>query len=127
MAEEIPEDAPQFLKDYHDYYKTERGYHPRSLNSNDGWCVTANMPYANTRFMHYLEETLTPIMILHGENAHSLYMGKAAYDRLAAGLYPDNKKLVIVPGATHCDLYDGGGKNAIDWAMLTDFFTRSFQ
>ena len=126
VPDKLPEDAPQFQKDYYDYYKTDRGYHPRSLNSNDGWCVTASIPYGNTRFMHYLEEVESPIMILHGEKAHSFYMGSAAYDRLHNGLYPDNKEFVIIPGASHCDLYDGGKNHVIDWAMIADFFQRSF-
>ena len=115
VAETIPDDAPQFLKDYHDYYKTKRGYHPRSLNSNNGWAVQSNTSMMNTRLFTYSNEIRNAVMIIHGENAHSCYMGKDAYNNMIKdSKYTDNKKLVIVPNATHCDLYDQKDKIPFD-------------
>lgn len=125
VADVIPEGAPEFLHDYWDYYKTPRGYASRSLNSNDGWDVTGTQAYADTRFLTYIDEIEAPAMVMHGEHAHSLYMGKAAYEKMAAGPYGGNKRLVIVPGAVHCDLYDGGDGGFIDWEMLAGFFDES--
>lgn len=123
VADPIPEGAPEFLHDYWDYYKTSRGYAARSLNSNEGWDVTGTQAYADTRFLTYIDEIETPVMVMHGEHAHSLYMGKNAYEKMAAGPFADNKQLVIVPGAVHCDLYDGGENDCIDWKMLAGFFS----
>ena len=107
VVDPLPEDAPIFVKDYYAYYKTPRGYHPRSLNSNGGWAVQSNTSMMNTKLFTYLSEIRNAVMIVHGENAHSCYMGKDAYnDMIKDSKYTDNKKLVIVPGATHCDLYD---------------------
>jgi len=107
VQENIPDDAPQFLKDYHAYYKTQRGYHPRSLNSNSGWAMQANTSMMNTRLFTYSNEIRNAVMIVHGENAHSCYMGKDAYSNMIKdSKYTDNKELVIIPNATHCDLYD---------------------
>lgn len=126
VAETVPESAPQFMHDYWDYYKTPRGYAARSLNSNDGWDVTGTQAYADTRFLTYIDEIEAPVMVMHGEKAHSRYMGETAYETMAAGSYAANKQLVIVPGAVHCDLYDGGNGHYIDWDMITEFFTKSF-
>ncbi len=130
VVDPLPADAPQFVQDYYAYYKQPRGYHPRSLNSNGGWAITSSISWANARFMHYIGEIASPVMVMHGEKAHSLYMGKSAYEALAAGTHPENKKLVVVPGAVHCDLYDGGpeatnGKGGfIPWDTLVDFFQK---
>ena len=126
VADVVPEGAPEFLHDYWDYYKTPRGYASRSLNSNDGWDVTGTQAYADTRFLTYIDEIEAPVMVMHGEHAHSLYMGKGAYEKMASGPYGENKQLIIVPGAVHCDLYDGGEGDLIDWDMLERFFNESF-
>lgn len=127
VADVIPEGAPEFMHDYWDYYKTPRGYAKRSLNSNEGWDATGTQAYADTRFLTYIDEIEAPVMVLHGEHAHSLYMGKAAYEKMVAGPYAANKQLVIVPGAVHCDLYDGGEHDFIDWDMLAAFLDESMR
>ena len=115
VVDPLPEEAPQFLKDYHAYYKTTRGYHPRSLNSNNGWAVQSNSSMMNTRLFTYSNEIRNAVMIVHGENAHSCYMGKDAYNNMIKdSKYTDNKELVIVPNATHCDLYDQKDKIPFD-------------
>lgn len=106
----LPEDAPQFVKDYYAYYKTERGYHKRSLNSNDGWNTTSSLSFLNMPLMTYIGEIGSAVMIVHGEKAHSRYFGEDAFKRLKG----DNKKLVIVPGANHTDLYDNMEKIPFD-------------
>ena len=118
VPEVLPEDAPWFFQGYHDYYKTPRGYHPRSVNSTDGFTVSSRLSLLNTPLMAYAGEIEGAVMVLHGENAHSRYFGEAAYAKLKG----DNKELVIVPGADHCDLYDGGGKDAIPFDRIADFF-----
>lgn len=95
-------DAPQFLKDYYDYYKTKRGYHERSINSGLGWNLTSSLSFINSQILLYAGEIRNAVLIVHGENAHSRYMGEDAFKLLKG----DNKQLVIVPGASHCDLYD---------------------
>ncbi|MDD2952475.1 MAG: alpha/beta hydrolase [Parabacteroides sp.] len=102
VIDPLPEDAPQFVKDYHAYYKTQRGYHPRSLNSNNGWNVTSNLPFLNFKFFEYADELERAVMIVHGDKAHSFYFGKDVHTLLKG----TNKELVIVPGANHTDLYD---------------------
>ena len=97
-----PDDAPQFVKDYHAYYKTPRGYHVRSGNSTDGWNTTSALPFMNFRFFQYASELDNAVMIVHGENAHSRYFGEDTFKLL----HGDNKELLIVADATHCDLYD---------------------
>ena len=115
VIDPLPEDAPQFLKDYHAYYKTSRGYHKRSLNSNGGWTIQTNTSMMNVRLLHYSNEIRSAVMIVHGENAHSCYMGKDAYSNMIKdSKYTNNKKLVIVPNATHCDLYDQKDKIPFD-------------
>lgn len=120
VVDPLPADAPFFVKDYYDYYKTPRGYHPRSLNSNDGWNVIGTQSFLNQPILAYADEIETAAMVLHGDAAHSCYMGKDAFAQLKG----DNKELVLVPGAVHTDLYDGGGKNAIPWDGLQAFFER---
>jgi len=126
VADIIPDEAPQFLKDYHAYYKTERGYHPRSLNSNNGWAAQTNTSMMNTRLFEYSNEIRNAVMIVHGENAHSCYMGKDAYNNMIKGSkYTDNKELVIVPNATHCDLYDQ--KDIIPFDKIEDFLRKNLK
>ena len=115
VIDPLPEDAPQFVKDYYAYYKMPRGYHKRSLNSNNGWAVQSNTSMMNTRLFKYSNEIRNAVRIVHGENAHSCYMGKDAYNNLIKdNKYTDNKELVIVPNATHCDLYDQKDKIPFD-------------
>ncbi|MBR1534345.1 MAG: alpha/beta hydrolase [Ruminococcus sp.] len=113
------EDAPDFVRQYSQYYRV-RAYHPRSLNSNNGWNVTAGMSLMNTRLLTYASEIRSSVLLIHGENAHSRYMSEDAFTLLKG----DNKELVIIPGANHTDLYDGGGKDAIPFDKLEAFFTK---
>ena len=117
VVDPLPEDAPFFVKDYHDYYKTPRGYHVRSLNSNDGWCASSCSSLMNTRLFTYAGEIDSAVMLVHGEKAHSCYMSRDAFQLLKG----DNKELLIVPDAVHTDLYDGGGKNAIPFDKIESF------
>lgn len=115
VIDPLPEEVPQFLKDYHAYYKTPRGYHKRSLNSNGGWAIQTNTSMMNVRLFHYSNEIRSAVMIVHGEKAHSCYMGKDAYSNMIKdNKYTDNKELVIVSNATHCDLYDQKDKIPFD-------------
>ena len=98
----VPADAPQFVRDYHAYYKTSRGYHARSLNSTQGWNATSNLAFLNAPILAYAAEIRSAVMVVHGEKAHSRYMGEDAFKKLQG----DNKRLLIVPGANHTDLYD---------------------
>lgn len=139
VVDPLPEDAPQFVKDYHAYYKTPRGYHKRSGNSNDGWRTTGCQAYANTRFLYYINEIRSAVLIVHGEKAHSRYFGESAFrymmDGKAEGYdfarkpnpVPNNKQLLIIPGASHCDLYDGGGKGMIPWDNIEDFLKKNLK
>ncbi len=148
VIDPLPDDAPQFVKDYHDYYKTDRGYHARSGNSNDGWRVIGTQAYTNSRFLCYINEIRSAVMVLHGEKAHSRYFGEAAYKYMVEGKaegynfigkpnpVPENKQLLIVPTASHCDLYDGGytelsgsgePKNLIPWDKLEAFFKENLK
>ncbi len=144
----LPEDAPQFVKDYYDYYITQRGYHKRSGNSNDGWRVIGTQAFANSRFLYYINEIRSAVLVMHGEKAHSRYFGESAYKYMVEGKAegynvvgkpnpnPENKELLIIPGASHCDLYDGGytelegkgeSKNLIPWDKLADFFAKNLK
>lgn len=102
VVDPLPEDAPQFVKDYYDYYKTPRGYHVRSLNSNDGWNATSSLSFINMPIMQYCQEIRSAVLLIHGEKAHSRYFSEDVYKRLQG----DNKELLIIPGANHTDLYD---------------------
>lgn len=102
VVDPVPADAPEFVKQYHAYYKTPRGYHPRSLNSNDGWTSVGCQSFLNQPICCYANEIENAVLIVHGENAHSRYFGEDTFAKLSG----DNKELLIVPGATHCDLYD---------------------
>lgn len=123
VVDPLPEDAPFFVKDYYDYYKTSRGYHARSLNSNGGWNVIGCMSFLNQPILHYSNEIRSAVLIMHGEKAHSCYMGKDAFaDMMQGNPCPENKELLLIPDAVHTDLYDGGGKNAIPFDKLESFF-----
>lgn len=102
VVDPLPDDAPQFVKDYYAYYKTPRGYHARSGNSTDGWNVTSNLPFVNFKFFEYADELESAVLIVHGEKAHSYYFGKDTFAKLKG----DNKQMLTVKGASHCDLYD---------------------
>lgn len=107
VADVIPDDAPFFVKDYYDYYKTERGYHKRSLNSNGGWNVTGCISFMNQPILRYSKEIRSAVLIIHGEKAHSCYFSKDAYnDMINGNPCKENKKLLIIPNAVHTDLYD---------------------
>ena len=123
VVDPLPEDAPFFVKDYYDYYKTGRGYHKRSLNSNGGWNVIGCESFINQPILQYSNEIRSAVLVMHGEAAHSCYFGKDAYANMVKGSkYTENKELLIIPGASHADLYDGGGKNAIPFDKLQSFF-----
>ena len=123
VVDPLPEDAPYFVKDYYDYYKTQRGYHARSLNSNGGWNVIGCESFLNQPILQYSNEIRSAVLIMHGEKAHSCYLGKDAYaDMVKDSKYTANKELLIIPGASHTDLYDGGGRDAIPFDKLQSFF-----
>ena len=145
VLDTVPPQAPNFVHDYFDYYKTSRGYHKRSGNSNDGWRVIGTQAYANSRFLYYINEIRSAVLVMHGADAHSRYFGEAAYHYMVEGKAegykfvgepnpnPENKQLLIIPDASHCDLYDGGyeekagkgqPKNMIPWDKLADFFAQ---
>ena len=144
----LPDDAPQFVKDYYDYYITPRGYHKRSGNSNDGWRTIGTQAFANSRFLYYINEIRSAVLVMHGADAHSRYFGEAAYHYMVDGKAegykfvgepnpnPENKQLLIIPDASHCDLYDGGyeekagkgePKNMIPWDTLAEFFKKNLK
>ena len=148
VLDTVPPQAPNFVHDYYDYYKTSRGYHKRSGNSNDGWRVIGTQAYANSRFLYYINEIRSAVLVMHGADAHSRYFGEAAYHYMVEGHAdgykfvgepnpnPENKQLLIIPEASHCDLYDGGyeekagkgqPKNMIPWDMLAEFFTKNME
>lgn len=112
----LPEDAPFFVKDYHDYYKTQRGYHTRSLNSNGGWNVTGCMSFLNQPILAYAGEIKSAVLLVHGEKAHSCYFSRDAFAKLTG----DNKELLMIPGAVHTDLYDR--VDIIPFDKLESFF-----
>ena len=123
VVDPLPEDAPFFVKDYYDYYKTDRGYHPRSLNSNNGWNVTGCISFMNQPILQYSNEIRSAVLVIHGEKAHSCYFSKDAFANMIDGNpYTDNKELLIIPDAVHTDLYDGGGKDAIPFDKIAAFF-----
>ena len=116
VVDPLPDDAPQFVKDYYAYYKTERGYHPRSLNSNSGWNVTSSLSFMNMPILQYSHEIRSAVLLVHGEKAHSRYFSEGAYEKLTG----DNKELLIIPGASHVDLYDR--TDVIPFEKLRSFF-----
>ena len=128
VVDPLPDDAPFFVKDYYEYYKTDRGYHKRSLNSNDGWNVTGCMSFINMPILKYSNEIRSAVMIMHGENAHSCYFGKDAFvNMIENNKYTDNKELLIIPNTVHTDLYDGGGKDAIPFDKMVEFFNKNLR
>ena len=118
VVDPLPEDAPQFVKDYYGYYKTRRGYHPRSLNSNGGWNLTSSLSFMNMPILQYAGEIRSAVLLVHGEKAHSRYFSEGAYEKLTG----DNKELMIIPGANHVDLYDNPA--AIPFEKLKRFFEK---
>ena len=123
VVDPLPEDAPFFVKDYYEYYKTERGYHKRSLNSNEGWNITGCMSFLNMPILQYSNEIRSAVLMIHGEKAHSCYFSKDAFsDMMRDNAYTDNKELMLIPGAVHTDLYDGGEKSAIPFDKMERFF-----
>ena len=121
VVDPLPEDAPFFLKDYYDYYKTQRGYTERSLNSNDGWNVTSSLSFVNMPILHYTNEIRSAVLMLHGEKAHSCYFSRDAFAHMVErNPYTANKELLIIPDAVHTDLYDR--KNIIPFDKITSFF-----
>lgn len=125
VVDPLPKDAPFFVADYYDYYKTARGYHKRSLNSNGGWNVIGCMSFVNQPIMAYSNEIRSAVLIMHGEKAHSCYFSRDAYAAMVKdNPYADNKELLIIPDAVHTDLYDGGGKGAIPFDKLAAFFAK---
>ena len=126
---QLPDDAPQFVKDYFDFYKTARGYHERSLNSNKGWNTTSALSFINTQQLSYVDEIKNPVLIIHGEKAHSRYFSEDAFDKMTNSKHEKgkntvvgNKELMIIPNANHTDLYDGGDNNYIPFDKIEKFF-----
>ncbi len=117
VVDPLPADAPDFLKDYYAYYKTKRGYHPRSLNSNDGWNVTSSLSFLNMPILQYSQEIRSAVLLIHGDQAHSCYFSRDAYAKLTG----DNKELLLIPGAVHTDLYDN--LDVIPFDRMAAFFT----
>ena len=123
VVDPLPADAPKFVADYFDYYKTPRGYHPRSLNSNGGWNVVGCQSFMNQPILRYSNEIRSAVLVMHGEEAHSCYFGRDAYANMVEGnAYVDNKELLIIPGASHTDFYDGGENKVIPWDKFEGFY-----
>lgn len=120
VEEAKAQNAPDFVQQYSAYYKTKRGYAKRSVNSNGGWMMQAQEGWMNNNILAHPEDLRNAVMIVHGDKAHSYYMGKDTFAKLKG----DNKFFVAVPGATHTDLYDGGGKNFIPFDKIEDFFNK---
>ncbi len=116
VVDPLPADAPQFVKDYHAYYKTPRGYHKRSLNSNNGWNKTSSLSFMNMPILSYSDEIRSAVLMIHGEKAHSRYFSEDAFKTLKG----DNKELLIIPGASHVDLYDR--MDVIPFDKIEQFF-----
>ena len=126
VADPLPEDAPFFVKDYYDYYKTERGYTERSLNSNDGWNTTSSLSFLNMPILRYSSEIRSAVLMIHGEKAHSCYFSRDAYaDMVKDSPYTENKELLIIPGAVHTDLYDR--KDIIPFDKIQQFFQENLK
>ena len=139
VLDTVPPQAPNFVHDYYDYYKTPRGYHKRSGNSNDGWRVIGTQAYANSRFLYYINEIRSAVLVMHGADAHSRYFGEAAYQYMVEGRAegykfvgepnpnPENKQLLIIPDASHCDLYDGGYEEKAGHGHIGRVFYEEFE
>lgn len=121
VVDPLPEDAPQFVRDYYDYYKTPRGYHPRSLNSNGGWNRTSALSFLNTPLLAYAGEIRSAVLVIHGGKAHSRYFSEDAFKLLRG----DNKELMIIPGASHVDLYDR--TDVIPFDRIESFFRENLR
>ena len=125
LPDDYPEGAPQFLIDYIDYYRRPRGFHPRSQGEGKGWNVTGCMYFINQPICNYTNEIRSAVLMIHGEKAHSLYFSLDEYKKMTAdSKYTGNKELLIIPGAVHTDLYDGGNSNYIPWDKLESFFNK---
>lgn len=123
VVDPLPDDAPFFVKDYYDYYKTKRGYHERSLNSNGGWNITSSLPFLNMTIMHYANEIRSAVLLVHGEKAHSCYFSRDTFENMTKdSRYVDNKELLIIPGAVHTDLYDK--TDIIPFEKMEGFFKK---
>ncbi|MDE7290394.1 MAG: alpha/beta hydrolase, partial [Oscillospiraceae bacterium] len=126
VVDPLPEDAPFFVKDYYDYYKTNRGYHARSLNSNGGWNKTGCMSFLNQPILCYSNEIRNAVLVIHGEKAHSCYFSKDAFANMMNGNpCPENKELLIIPNAVHTDLYDK--TDIIPFDKMADFFAENLK
>ena len=126
VVDPLPDDAPFFVKDYYDYYKTKRGYHKRSLNSNEGWNVIGTMSFINQPILTYSNEIRSAVLMIHGEKAHSCYMSRDAYKNMTMNSkYTDNKELMIIPNAVHTDLYDR--KDIIPFDKIEEFFKNNLK
>ena len=126
VVDPLPDDAPFFVKDYYAYYKTPRGYHPRSLNSNQGWNVTGTMSFLNQPLLQYSNEIRSAVLVVHGETAHSCYMSRDAFANMVKGnAYTANKELLLIPGAVHTDLYDR--MDVIPFDKMEAFFRQYLQ
>ena len=119
VVDPLPEDAPFFVKDYYDYYKTPRGYHKRSLNSNNGWNKTSSLSFINMPLLSYSDEIKSAVLMIHGDKAHSYYFSKDAFAKLKG----DNKELLTIPGAVHTDLYDDKA-GVIPYDKMEAFFNK---
>ena len=126
VVDPLPDDAPFFVKDYYNYYKTKRGYHKRSLNSNEGWNVIGTMSFMNQPILTYSNEIRSAVLMIHGEKAHSCYMSRDAYKNMTINSkYTDNKELMIIPNAVHTDLYDR--KDIIPFDKIETFFKENLK
>ena len=126
VVDPLPEDAPFYVKDYYDYYKTERGYHKRSLNSNDGWNTTSSLSFINMPILQYSNEIRNAVLMIHGEKAHSCYFSKDAFKNMTENSkYTDNKELMIIPNAVHTDLYDK--VDIIPFDKIEEFFKENLK
>lgn len=125
FPKEMPEDAPQFQKDYFNFYTKDLGYHPRSVNSTKGWNATSNTAFLNMPLDHYIDEIEAPVLLVHGEKAHSRYFSEFAYEKMKGGFFPDNKKLIIVPNANHTDLYYK--EDVIPFPAIIEFFQENLK
>ncbi len=132
VVDPLPDDAPQFVRDYHSYYKTERGFHPRSGNSTDGWNVTGCQSFLNQPLLAWAGEIETPVLLIHGEKAHSRYFSEYAFERMTGrkvvgeSAREGNKELMIIPGASHVDLYDDVA-GVIPYDRIEEFFCESMK
>lgn len=118
VVDPLPEDAPFFVKDYYDYYKTDRGYHARSLNSNGGWNITSSLSFLNMPILQYSQEIRNAVLLIHGDKAHSCYFSRDAFEKLKG----ENKELMLIPGAVHTDLYDR--TDVIPFDRMAEFFKK---